>query len=210
MTSPQGTGPTPAGWYPDPSGSGQQRYWDGSAWTEHYAPGAGQQPAAQQPYGQQHGYGQQQGYAPQYGQPAAAQPAGPVPNLWWGAPAAALLAIIGSAGTWVTASLGDLEESVTGFDGGDGWITTVTCLIAVGLLVGWRQMRQRGFAIGAAVLAAIGTLIPLIYVADPSAGVEGFGSIADYSRGWGLWVAFLGAGALTVISILLAVRRRDA
>lgn len=22
----------PAGWYPDPSGSGGQRYWDGSAW----------------------------------------------------------------------------------------------------------------------------------------------------------------------------------
>ncbi len=25
---------TPAGWYPDPSGAPQQRYWDGSKWTE--------------------------------------------------------------------------------------------------------------------------------------------------------------------------------
>lgn len=25
----------PAGWYPDPSGRHQQRYWDGSRWTEH-------------------------------------------------------------------------------------------------------------------------------------------------------------------------------
>jgi hypothetical protein len=33
----------PAGWYPDPSGSGQQRYFDGSQWTAHYslAPGYG-------------------------------------------------------------------------------------------------------------------------------------------------------------------------
>jgi hypothetical protein len=29
----------PAAWYPDPS-TGQQRYWDGTKWTEHYAPPA--------------------------------------------------------------------------------------------------------------------------------------------------------------------------
>lgn len=31
---------TPAGWYDDPEQPGQQRYWDGNAWTEHRAPGA--------------------------------------------------------------------------------------------------------------------------------------------------------------------------
>jgi hypothetical protein len=34
MTTPT----TPAGWYPDPDGSGGQRYWDGTIWTEHRAP----------------------------------------------------------------------------------------------------------------------------------------------------------------------------
>ncbi|MCV7252399.1 DUF4352 domain-containing protein [Mycobacterium hackensackense] len=34
MTTP----PTPAGWYPDPDGTGGQRYWDGTAWTEHLTP----------------------------------------------------------------------------------------------------------------------------------------------------------------------------
>jgi hypothetical protein len=27
-----------AGWYPDPGGHPQQRYWDGQQWTEHFAP----------------------------------------------------------------------------------------------------------------------------------------------------------------------------
>ncbi|MGR0319435.1 NINE protein [Agromyces sp. ZXT2-3] len=35
---------TPAGWYPD--GNGGQRYWDGSAWTEHTAPAADAAPDA--------------------------------------------------------------------------------------------------------------------------------------------------------------------
>jgi hypothetical protein len=44
MTTP----PTPAGWYPDPDGTGGQRYWDGTAWTEHQAP-AQQQPPEPEP-----------------------------------------------------------------------------------------------------------------------------------------------------------------
>jgi hypothetical protein len=41
MTTP----PTPAGWYSDPDGSGGQRYWDGSAWTDHRAPAAPPEPS---------------------------------------------------------------------------------------------------------------------------------------------------------------------
>ena len=29
---------TPPGWYPDTQAPGQQRYWDGSKWTENVAP----------------------------------------------------------------------------------------------------------------------------------------------------------------------------
>lgn len=32
--SDESTGP-PAGWFPDPSAPGRQRYWDGAAWTEY-------------------------------------------------------------------------------------------------------------------------------------------------------------------------------
>jgi hypothetical protein len=48
------TPPTPAGWYLDPDGSGGQRYWDGSAWTEHRSPatpGPAQPTAAAEPPG---------------------------------------------------------------------------------------------------------------------------------------------------------------
>ena len=42
----------PADWYPDPAGSGRLRYFDGSAWTEHYsAPAPAQQVAPAAPYG---------------------------------------------------------------------------------------------------------------------------------------------------------------
>jgi len=45
---PQSQGAVPAGWYPDPAGQGQ-RYWDGSGWTTHTAPAAGEQQARTEP-----------------------------------------------------------------------------------------------------------------------------------------------------------------
>ena len=41
-----GTGGTPAGWYADPAGSPQLRWWDGTQWTSHFqAPAQAQAPA---------------------------------------------------------------------------------------------------------------------------------------------------------------------
>jgi uncharacterized membrane protein YhaH (DUF805 family) len=63
-----------AGWYPDPSDPTAQRYWDGTAWTEHKAPAAGYAPppVGQPVFGQPAaGYGQPYAAQPAYGQPAA-------------------------------------------------------------------------------------------------------------------------------------------
>jgi hypothetical protein len=37
-TDANGTSAPPARWYPDPEHAGWQRYWDGTAWTDHRAP----------------------------------------------------------------------------------------------------------------------------------------------------------------------------
>ena len=50
-SDPFGTGGSSpsADWYPDPSGNGGQRYWDGNAWTDHVrAPAPATQPWQQQ------------------------------------------------------------------------------------------------------------------------------------------------------------------
>lgn len=60
----------PAGWYPDPQDASSQRYWDGTTWTEHTAPGAQQtSPTA--------GGGQ-----PAYAQSAGLGASAPDPWLW--------------------------------------------------------------------------------------------------------------------------------
>jgi hypothetical protein len=62
----------PAGWYADPSGAPGHRWWDGQAWSAHFAPASPQPaatagqvaPAATATYG----YAPQQAYVPTYAQ----------------------------------------------------------------------------------------------------------------------------------------------
>jgi hypothetical protein len=41
-------GSVPADWYPNPNDASQLRYWDGAAWTEHYAAAPSAAPIYQQ------------------------------------------------------------------------------------------------------------------------------------------------------------------
>jgi uncharacterized membrane protein YhaH (DUF805 family) len=58
----------PAAWYPDTEVPGGQRWWDGSAWTEHRTPPAAPAAPAVPQYAQ-NPYAPQQQVHPQYGQP---------------------------------------------------------------------------------------------------------------------------------------------
>jgi Protein of unknown function (DUF2510) len=191
MTSPQ----TPAGWYPDPSGSGRQRYWDGSQWTEQYdGGGGGTAPAAAGPGG----------YA------AARQDATP-PPLFWAGPIAALLAVIGSLGSWVKVEVSafgqSASESANGTEG-DGTITLIIALICGGLLGAWVATRNRIFAFIAAGLAGIGFLLALYHALDPDTteDLPNFPGL-EVSAGWGVWLTTLAMLVLTVVSVLMALRK---
>jgi hypothetical protein len=189
MTSPQ----TPAGWYPDPSGSGRQRYWDGSQWTEQYDGGGGA-PAAAGPGGY-----------------AAARPAATPPPLFWAGPIAALLAVIGSLGSWVKVEVSafgqSASESANGTEG-DGTITLIIALIAAALLGAWFVTRNRIFAFIAAGLSGIGFLLAAYHALDPdtTGDLPDFPGL-DVSAGWGVWLTTLALLVLTVVSVLLALRK---
>jgi len=62
-------GGAPPGWYPDPSGSGLQRYFDGNAWTAHTAPVTPPTPSWSAPTWKGARYGR-----PQYGPGSVADP----------------------------------------------------------------------------------------------------------------------------------------
>lgn len=191
-----------------------------------------QQPYGQQPQGNPHAqpYGQapgqpygQQPMAP-YGQPYAGYPGALAPkaplsqlarNLGWVAVAAAILAIIGCFGAWITVDAGIFHLSMNGFgqvsgaagesagEVKDGVVVTILAVVVIVFGV-VRGLGKISLAAGIVTLVmGLLSLATTIYdVGDVSDNLSGA------SVGWGLWLCLLMSIAISTVGVVEIVKRK--
>jgi len=159
---------TAQGWYHatgDPEGT--QRYWDGNQWV-------GEPRTATQPV------------APVGDAPPAEAGAGLDKRWIFAAIGAAVLAIIGALGPWVTF----FGISAAGTDG-DGTLVIVLAVIAGGAAAfGLSQPgRKKAIQIAYAVCGALVVLIVLVNIGD----------VTDVGAGWGFWLDLVAGVVMTAL-----------
>ena len=145
----------PAGWYPDPAGSPQQRWWDGSHWSQTLQPTPTANPyAPMQPFAASQPYGSVQPYNPSgsyYGAQQSLAPEGTnpsTPQMW----IIALWPILGLISVAVYASLGGLSSaaletttSLTAADYANFGLSVIVWLAMVPIAyLDYRELQNRG------------------------------------------------------------------
>ena len=118
-------------------------------------------------------------------------------TVWWAAVAACVVAAIGSFGPWVTAFGGAIEKAGTA---GDGVITLVAALIALGCLIPARP----GLARVAVGLGVIVVIIAIVDLSDVKNKIDAANVGNFVSAGWGLYVTLIGGVALVIAAFLSA------
>jgi hypothetical protein len=185
-------GTAPAGWYPDTTKPGQQRYWDGKAWTEHVAPLAPTAPAGSGPAATTATTPTTAGPTTPTATPAAAAtataPTTPVAPA--GAPTMQQPAVPGSypppggypppgaAGVPMPGSPGSRTNAlaIVSFVAGLIWICGAGSFIAVILghvslsQIKRTQEKGRGFAIAGLILGYIGVALTILAVVALAVG----------------------------------------
>jgi hypothetical protein len=199
----------PAGWYVDPADSSQERFWDGSGWTDESRPFGTPPtpppaPAAAHPagwYPDAHG-AMRWWDGEDWTDDVAPPPAPPAPRTtarrppaFWCAIAGAALMVAGGLGPWAT-TLRVVDVSGTE---GDGVLVIGAALLALAVLV----VSPRDAAPVVALLAGIGgAIVGFVDLAD----INSRGSFARPA--WGIYMVLLSSGTLFVSSIVLLLQRR--
>jgi hypothetical protein len=199
-------GPPPAGWYPDPGGHGQ-RWWDGSRWTEHYAPPP--------PGG---AYLEQQPPVPAAAPPpATAQTEPPVSSLlpppeFWVAAVAMVVLLAGSVAPWVTIEASGFGQTfsrdVSGLRGDAPGVLTLLAGVTAGvLLCVWLFERAVLLPAVAVFFGCVAAVVAIDHVSDPASGAR-VPAFLEVKAAWGAWAALVGAVVLVLAAAVMTVRTR--
>jgi len=191
-----------AGWHRDPTGRHEQRYFDGQRWTEHVATGG--QVAVDpvpSPVSQPTPMHTPASASMAYGAVPTAVPVPTARRRDGGSIAAAV-----AAGVVMLAAFMPWGRvwfvSVSGTDGGDGWITLV--LAAVGLVLSLTTLTGNTQPIAHVATIIVGFV----------AGAVGFVDLADIMGtdgaevGMGLWLTVAGAIAM-IVGGAVSIANRD-
>ena len=189
----------PAGWYNDPSGGAQDRWWDGAQWQDAWRPPAPPPPSTVNPpagwypdgnstnrYWDGRQWTEQITSGPHL---RAARPAA----FWWAVAAAALI-IVGGVGPWATA-LGVVDVSGTH---GDGWI-----VIAAGAISAAALLVARGN--GGAIVGLLAALVATGTGAFDLNHIQSRGALVEAA--WGIYAVIAGGVILGIASLALLARR---
>jgi hypothetical protein len=191
----------PAGWYPDPTGRNEHRYWDGATWTEHVATrgvSAVDPPTM--------GTGPQAAWTASAGAPGAGA-AGPPrdranPIFAFLGLASGFFLMVGSFLPWVTLDYPGLPGDSSGGMNHDGPFTlvlgiaigVVALLVALAVVPWW----------GGWIVAGVGGIAAALSIADAA----DFESNDYLNVGFGLWLCIVAAVLAAVFGVLAAVLRQ--
>jgi hypothetical protein len=210
----EGTPAAAAGWYPDPTRQNELRYWDGSTWTDHMAPGASAAATAPPPA---------IGTAPPPMPAAVAAPPGRKPAAERAKTRAILVLIggglmaVGALLPWEEASLNGVKiDSVQGLKEGAGGITLAAGLVcaALGVLFLAGKVRAKS-GIATLVVSAVtfifvaGNMSSISDDVDKAKDVTNELVKVDATLGFGIILAVIGCLMVLIASISL-LRVKDA
>lgn len=187
-----------AGWYPDPTGHYEHRYWDGATWTDHVATrgvSAVDPPTM--------GAGPQAAWTASAGAPGAGAPRDRAnPIFAFLGLASGVFLMVGSFLPWATLDFPGVPGDSSGGMNHDGPFTLVLGIAigVVALLVGLAVVPRWG----GWIVAGVGGIAAVLSIADAA----DFESNDYLNVGFGLWLCIVAGVLAAVFGVLAAVLRQ--